>query len=480
MEKRIQILNCLTVIVILLFAVVQGDWLYSRYEYTVQTCADSLYKRVAASVDQYDTMRQSAVNHDTAVEYTTRRFTRDGVEMFLFDIYTADLRHSLAADSVSADLLSRIYEKQHPEWLNREVMVVVVDRERKESEVLDAIERSCLDRRIPFSTGQLDSIMRSNRICPDTVFTETADSIVWEPSRAEVGSLFRPALSITFPYDILGRKLARIDCRITLPEILGELSDVLLVSLVLSSLLVFCLVAQIATIRKQRKTEQLRSDFIHTMIHELKRPIATLKMCVSYLGNERLMQDPASRKIVATDSHTALDSLSALFSKLRDLTFSNAAEIPLNLSAFSLRELLESCIHKLNVPGGREVHVTILPHDDLLLTADRMHLMNMIDNLLENAVKYSHERVDIEIDYRKCDEDRIRISVRDNGFGIPKSEIGHIFEKFYRGRIGRNREIAGMELGLAYVRMLAEAHRGTVRIESEWNHGSTFIIELPQ
>lgn len=199
MEKRIQILNCLTVIVILLFAVVQGDWLYSRYEYTVQTCADSLYKRVAASVDQYDTMRQSAVNHDTAVEYTTRRFTRDGVEMFLFDIYTADLRHSLAADSVSADLFSRIYEKQHPEWLNREVMVVVVDRERKESEVLDAIERSCLDRRIPFSAGQLDSIMRSNRICPDTVFTETADSVVWEPSARRSGRCSGPHSPSPFP-----------------------------------------------------------------------------------------------------------------------------------------------------------------------------------------------------------------------------------------------------------------------------------------
>lgn len=129
-------------------------------------------------------------------------------------------------------------------------------------------------------------------------------------------------------------------------------------SLILSVLLIFCLVAQIATIRKQRKIESIRSDFIQTMIHELKRPIATLKMCVSYMGNKRLMEDMSGRQMIVADSHTALDSLSALFSKLRDSTFSNAAEIPLNLSVFSLRDLLNTCIHKLNMPRSAGVLVS--------------------------------------------------------------------------------------------------------------------------
>lgn len=116
----------------------------------------------------------------------------------------------------------------------------------------------------------------------------------------------------------------------------------------------------------------------------------------------------------------------------------------------------------------------------MIITADRMHLVNIIDNLLENAVKYSRQSVDIEIDYRKRDNDNIRISIKDNGFGIPQSEYKNIFEKFYRGRRGVENNIAGMGLGLAYVRMLVEAHRGIIRIESELNNGSTFIIELPQ
>jgi two-component system phosphate regulon sensor histidine kinase PhoR len=480
MERRIKILNYLTVIVIVLFTIVQGKWLYSRYKYTVQTCADTLYSRVFESIDEYNKVRQSAVNNEIAVEYTTRRFIRGGTEMFLFDIYTADMRHCSAIDSLSADLFSRIYEMQHPDWLDREVQVIVVKQERKESEVLDAIERSCLNRRSPFSVEKLDTRMRSNHINIDTIFAETADSIVWESSRAEWGSLFHPVLSITYPYDILGKKLVRMDCPIALPLIIREMSDILFFSFTLSVLLVFCLVAQIATIRKQRKIENLRSDFIQTMIHELKRPIATLKMCVSYMGNERLMKDIQGRQMVVADSHTALDSLSALFSKLRDLTFSNATEIPLNISAFSLHDLLDTCIHKLNVPSDKNVHIVVLPHEDVIITADRMHMMNIIDNLLENAVKYSREKVEIEIDYQKCDNDYVRISVKDNGLGIPKSEHRHIFEKFYRGRIGFEKNIAGMGLGLAYVRMLVEAHRGDIHIESELNHGSSFIIELPQ
>ena len=467
MEKRIKILNYLTVIVIVLFAIVQGKWLYSRYKYTVQTCADTLYSRVFESVDEYNRVRQSAVNNEIAVEYTTRRFVRGDTEMFLFDIYTADMRRCPAIDSLSADLFSRIY-------------VIVVKQDRKESEVLDAIERSCLNRRFPFSAEKLNTIMQSNNIRLDTIFTETADSIVWESSRTECGSLFHPVLSITYPYDILGKKLVRMDCQFALPRIIREMSDILFFSFALSVLLIVCLVAQIATIRKQRKIENLRSDFIQTMIHELKRPIATLKMCVSYMGNERLMKDIAGRQMVVADSHTALDSLSALFSKLRDLTFNKATEIPLNISAFSLHDLLDACIHKLNVPSDKNVHIVILPHEDMIITADKMHMINIIDNLLENAVKYSREKAEIKIDYRKCDNDHVRLSVKDNGFGIPKSEQGHVFEKFYRGRIGFDKNIAGMGLGLAYVRMLVEAHRGNIRIESELNHGSSFIIELPQ
>lgn len=478
MEKRIRILHVLTVIVIVLFIVVQGEWLYSRYKYIVQTSIDTLYGHVIESINEYNELRQDAVNKEVAVEYTTRHLSKDGTELLLCDIYTADMHCCPSIDSLSVDFFSRIYETQHPNWLSREMFVIKL--KKKESEVLNAIEYACLDRRFPFSVEGLDTIMRANNIEFDTVSIAQTDSMVWQPTCTECGPLWQPALSITFPYDILDKEQVRIDCKIALPSIIRKMSDIMFLSLILSVLLIFCLVAQIATIRKQRKIENIRSDFIQTMIHELKRPIATLKMCVSYMGNKRLMEDMSGRRMIVADSHTALDSLSALFSKLRDLTFSNAAEIPLNLSVFSLRDLLNTCIHKLNMPSDKNIHITILPDEDLTITADRMHLMNIIDNLLENALKYSGVKLDIKISYKKCDDDSIYISVKDNGFGIPPSESKYIFEKFYRGRIGLDKNIAGMGLGLAYVYMLVKAHRGEIYVESKINNGSTFIIKLPQ
>lgn len=120
MEKRIKILNYLTVIVIVLFAIVQGKWLYSRYKYTVQTCADTLYSRVFESVDEYNKVRQSAVNNEIAVEYTTRRFVRGDTEMFLFDIYTTDMRRCSAIDSLSADLF--------PEYMKRNTLTGWIEK----------------------------------------------------------------------------------------------------------------------------------------------------------------------------------------------------------------------------------------------------------------------------------------------------------------------------------------------------------------
>ena len=95
--------------------------------------------------------------------------------------------------------------------------------------------------------------------------------------------------------------------------------NLLFLSIVLSVFLISCLVAQIATIQKQRKVEELRQDFIHTMIHELKRPISTLKMCISFMRNDKLMEDKESKEAVLTNSHHKLNNLSSYFSKLRDL-----------------------------------------------------------------------------------------------------------------------------------------------------------------
>ena len=254
----------------------------------------------------------------------------------------------------------------------------------------------------------------------------------------------------------------------------------LLITVLLSVFLIFCLVYQIQTIRKLRHIEAIRQEFLHMMIHELKRPISTLKMCVSFMGNERMMQDEESKKRILASSHNELDNLTSYFSKLRDITLSDATEIPLVKSRFSLRSLIEECIGKQNIPSGKEVKIGIVAESDVEAWADRMHIGNIICNLLENAIKYSREAVTIKIDYRMCKDSFLQITVADNGIGIAKADQRYVFDKFYRSETAKDKAILGIGLGLSYVKLLVEAHGGTITFENTEGEGTTFTILIPQ
>ena len=224
-------------------------------------------------------------------------------------------------------------------------------------------------------------------------------------------------------------------------------------SAVWAVLLILCLIYQARTIHGERKLNRLRNDFLHAMIHELKR-----------------------REAVA-DAQAELDNLSAYFSKLRDMTYGDFKEIPLNRTVFSLNALLRPLAEKAERQGV-SIRIDSEPQD-ILVKADRMHISNIFSNLLENAVKYARGEAVITITLRQTGN-RTDIKVSDNGRGIPADELKHIFEKFYRSPAVRRENIPGLGLGLSYVKSLVEAHRGHIRVESEPNRGTTFYISIPQ
>ena len=342
------------------------------------------------------------------------------------------------------------------------------------------MERFTVDVRNPFRLSSLDSLLSKQGLKVVNTSIVKTDSMVWLPSRTEHSSIIEPQITITYPYDIFEGELVSVTLAVGVSPVIAKMTDLLILSIVLSVLLITCLVAQIATIRKQRKLEELRQDFIHTMIHELKRPISTLKMCVSFMRNEKLMQDKESKDAIIADSSNELDNLSSYFSKLRDLTFNDATEISLTLSAFNLRNTIKDCIDKLPVPSDKNVEINILSEDDIILTADKMHIANIISNLLENSVKYSGDSVTIDIDYRENDNETVCITIRDNGFGISKTDCQFVFDKFFRGNSASDNGISGMGLGLSYVKQLVQAHRGSIAMESEEDTGTRFTIKLPQ
>jgi len=304
--------------------------------------------------------------------------------------------------------------------------------------------------------------------------------MVWQPSVQKHGSILHPIMQVSYPYDIFEGQQVVVTATISVSPVIHRMAYTLLITILLSVFLIFCLVYQILTIRKQRHIETIRQEFLHTMIHELKRPISTLKMCVSFMGNERMMQDEESKQRILTSSHNELDNLTSYFSKLRDITFSDSTEIPLVKSRFALRGLMEESISKQNIPSDKEVRMNIVAKDDLEIRADRMHLANIVCNLLENAIKYSREAVTIRIDYRMREDGMVQITVADNGIGIAKADQRYVFDKFYRSESAKDKAIPGIGLGLSYVKLLVEAHGGSISLDSTEGEGTTFTIVIPQ
>lgn len=122
----------------------------------------------------------------------------------------------------------------------------------------------------------------------------------------------------------------------------------------------------------------------------------------------------------------------------------------------------------------------IVAKDDLEILADRMHLANIVCNLLENAIKYSREAVTIRMDYWMREDGMVQICVADNGIGIAKADQRYVFDKFYRSESAKDKAIPGIGLGLSYVKLLVEAHGGSISLDSTEGEGTTFTILIPQ
>ena len=485
MEKRIKILHWLTIAAIITFCMMQCYWLYNRYIYTLESHEEELYKTVLNVMQEERNIRKSIKRPDISILTSTKisastQAETSGIQSTVFDIYVVDANKVDLSEVSNADIkeIVRLYETLKPDGITHHNFAIT-DKPTDPNEY-DALERFTVDVRNPFQLSSLDSLLNKRGVDIVNISREKADSMIWLPSRTERTSILSPQITITYPYDIFEGELVSITLSVGISPVIAKMTDLLVLSLVLSILLITCLVAQIATIRKQRKLEELRQDFIHTMIHELKRPISTLKMCVSFMRNEKLMQDKESKEAIIADSSNELDNLSSYFSKLRDLTFNDATEIPLTLSAFNLHDTIEECISKLSIPTGKKAEINILSKEDIILTADKMHIDNIISNLLENSIKYSGENVKIDIDYRENSNESVCITVADNGFGIAKSDVNYIYDKFFRSRSASDNDIPGMGLGLAYVKQLVQAHRGSIVMESEEGVGTIFTINLPQ
>ncbi len=496
MESRFKFIYGLTICAIVAYSIVQGYWLYSRYRLSLEEYKSELYSMIIACAEEDIAIRKtlpySPRFYGNRLRKTSEIKGDDVVETWRYEIFALDTLHYSLPFPKGADAHTYLLEyiasllDDHPAELPEGLEYFVFTCDSKDnkdmgtSQLVEALNRFTVDHQHPFQKERLDSILQSRDIAAQSVTTTKADTMIWQPSMQTKGSIWQPVMQVSYPYDIFEGQEVVVTTFISISPVIRKMAYTLLITILLSFFLIFCLVYQILTIRKQRHIEAIRQEFLHTMIHELKRPILTLKMCVSFMRNDRMMQDTESKQKILSSSHNELDNLTSYFSKLRDITFCDSAKIPLVKSRFSMRSLIEECIGKQNIPNGKEVKMNIVAQDELEIRADRMHLANIVCNLLENAIKYSAEAVTIRIDYRMREDGMVQITVADNGIGIEKADQRYVFDKFYRSESSKDKAIPGIGLGLSYVKLLVEAHGGSIGLDSTEGEGTTFTILIPQ
>lgn len=226
-----------------------------------------------------------------------------------------------------------------------------------------------------------------------------------------------------------------------------------------------------------RKTDQLKRDLIATVSHDLKQPLSVMS---GYLDLMQMSQKLDSRgegylRMIARSIH----NMRQLIDDLLDLAKIDSG-VELELQAVRLHKVIEECIDgNRRLADAKSIRLALSIPDDLpLIAADPGRLLQVFNNLVSNAIKYTPPEGTVQVSAELA-QDALRVKVKDNGIGISPEDQARIFDRFYRVRRPENESIEGTGLGLTIVQKLVEAHRGQIGLESHIGEGSTFYVSLP-
>ena len=231
-------------------------------------------------------------------------------------------------------------------------------------------------------------------------------------------------------------------------------------------------------ITRLKKLERVRSEFLGNVSHELRTPIFAVQGMLETLLNGALEERDAARNFVER-ALANTERLNALLGDLIEISRIESGDMKMSFRYFNLNEFLSTITSDLR-PRAGERNVTLVlqaPDDGLQVLGDQDRLKQVMVNLIENAIKYNRPGGEVVVSSDQAGE-RITISVRDSGAGIPPEHLPRVFERFYRVDKERSRDAGGTGLGLAIVKHIVEAHGGKVEVRSEPGKGSTFSFDL--
>jgi two-component system phosphate regulon sensor histidine kinase PhoR len=233
---------------------------------------------------------------------------------------------------------------------------------------------------------------------------------------------------------------------------------------------------------RQKRLSEIQKDFVNNMTHEFKTPLATIKISSEVLKNPNIVNNPERLLNYATIINNETLHLTHQVERVLQMAKSDRDKLELNIETVALKPMLIDMIDKtyktLVRSRGGDIRIFFKP-DDVSINIDRLHMKNVISNLLDNAIKYCTQNPEIDI---RCEDTGagVSITIKDNGIGISKENIKHIFNKFYRIPTGNLHDVKGFGLGLNYVKLICKLHGGSVTVKSELEKGSEFCIFIPK
>ncbi|RZK01855.1 MAG: HAMP domain-containing histidine kinase, partial [Flavobacterium sp.] len=250
-------------------------------------------------------------------------------------------------------------------------------------------------------------------------------------------------------------------------------------SIFLMAVMIISFIYLIKIILDQKKLAEMKDDFINNLTHEFKTPIATIAVAIEGLQNFNALQDPAKTKEYLNISKNELGRLDDMVSNVLNLASQKQNSIELNLDEINLAHIIQETLDREKFRTDKAVNFTVdIEEGANRIKVDPLHFKNIITNLVDNAIKYSRQAVQIKISAKKH-KDRLIITFSDNGIGIPDWALKYVFDKFYRVSNGNIYNIKGIGLGLSYVKLIVELHKGNISVRSKLDVGTEFSINIP-
>ena len=227
------------------------------------------------------------------------------------------------------------------------------------------------------------------------------------------------------------------------------------------------------TVSRLRTIEEMKDDFVSNMTHELKTPIA-----IAYSANDALLNydtgnDPSKRENYLKIANRQLKRLGELVENILSMSMERRKTMKLKPETIRLGPFTEEIAAAQRMRGGKQIEIEVKADGDVCVEADRTHLSNVLNNLIDNAIKYSGESVRIAVVL-----DSEGISVSDNGIGIPQKSLPYIFNKFYRVPHGDRQDVRGYGIGLYYVKSILDKMGWSIDVKSKTGEGSVFTIKF--